>query len=235
MSDIFREVDDALRRQRFIQMWRRYTMFIIFLVIGLVLLVGGFGYWQAQAIQRQIEASLKLDEALEESPQGAKLNALERLSGEGGIYAIFADFHRASTLTEMQEWEEASGIYQDLAETARTPQPLRDLARVRGGLAMTGRANFDDIKTMLEPAAASSGYFRSTAREALALAALQAGEVETARENLQKIVDDATAPPSIARRAQLVLEHNLQRPLVSEEETTEEVPEVELAPPSPTP
>ena len=51
MSDIFREVDEEVRRDQFKKLWERYGIFIIALAVLFVAAVGGWrGYqwWQAK-------------------------------------------------------------------------------------------------------------------------------------------------------------------------------------------
>lgn len=237
MSDIFREVDEALRRERLDRIWRGYALFGAVGLAVLVLGFGGYGWWQSRADARQEAASSALDDALAKTSPEARLRALESIEGqEGRIYGIFAEFHRAAALSEMDEWREAGDIYTELAQARRVPQPLRDLARLKGGTLLAGRADVEEVISLLAPATDSSGYFRASAREVLALVALQAGEIELARENLQQIADDAQSPGATRVRARALLQDRFGAPAASDlpeapptapESEAEETPEVE--------
>ena len=68
MSDIFREVDDDLRREQLKRMWDRYGTYVIGLAVLIVLVTAGwrfYEYWQeqrAEASGDRFVAALRLAE-----------------------------------------------------------------------------------------------------------------------------------------------------------------------------
>ena len=69
MSDIFREVDEDVRRERLQQLWERHSNLIIALALLVVLGVGGwrgYEYWESQKAAEAgtaFEAAVALSEA----------------------------------------------------------------------------------------------------------------------------------------------------------------------------
>ncbi len=58
MSDIFREIDDELRRENLLQLWSRYSRYIIAGAVLLVLIAGGIFAWrQHLASERLAQAN----------------------------------------------------------------------------------------------------------------------------------------------------------------------------------
>src|SRR5262245_18087432 len=68
MTDIFREVDEDLRREQLKKLWDRYGSYVMGLAILIVVAVGGYKGWewwelrQAQASGDRFVAALKLAE-----------------------------------------------------------------------------------------------------------------------------------------------------------------------------
>ena len=65
MSDIFQEVDEEVRRERLMQLWKRYGNFVIAAAIVLVLGVGGWRGYQWWEAKKAAEAGGAFNSAVE--------------------------------------------------------------------------------------------------------------------------------------------------------------------------
>ena len=54
MSDIFREIDDELRRENLLQLWSRYSRYIIAGVVVLALIAAGIFAWRQHLASEQL-------------------------------------------------------------------------------------------------------------------------------------------------------------------------------------
>ena len=75
MSDIFREVEEDVRRERFEQLWKQYGDYVIALVALLVIGVAGFQLWRVYEQRERNKAAVEFSAALQllenNQPRGA--------------------------------------------------------------------------------------------------------------------------------------------------------------------
>ena len=59
MGDIFREIDEELRQERFERLWKRYGKFIIGAAVAVVLIVGGYKFWEYYSLKQKEKSSVQ--------------------------------------------------------------------------------------------------------------------------------------------------------------------------------
>jgi hypothetical protein len=203
VADIFREVDEEVRREQLKRLWDRYGLFI---VAAAVLVVVGVGAWRAY----------QWYEARKAAEAGAAYNAAAQLAQDGKPTEATAAFAQLAasgtpayrTLARLREAEvtatrdsaAAVAIFDEVAANSGVPQLLRDLATVRAGFVLVDKAPYADITRRLEPLAQPSGSFRHSARELLALSAWRSGDMATARRWAEAALSDPDAPAGLRAR-----------------------------------
>lgn len=203
MADIFREVDEEVRREQLKRLWDRYGLFIL---AAAVLVVVGVGAWRAY----------QWYEARKAAEAGAAYNAAAQLAQDGKPTEATAAFAQLATsgtpayrtLARLREAEAmatrdsaaAVAIFDEVAANSRTPQLLRDLATVRAGFILVDKAPYADISRRLEPLAQPNGSFRHSARELLALSAWRSGDMAAARRWAETALSDPDAPAGLRAR-----------------------------------
>jgi hypothetical protein len=208
MSDIIREVDEELRRERLQKLWQRYGVYVISAALLIVLGVAGWRGWEwyvareAAKAGARFESALELAEANKRAEADALLAALIKDAPAG--YALLARFRAAA---ELAEHDKAAGAaaYDALGNDPSIEQSMRDLAKVRAGLVLVDTAAPAEIAVRLEPLIAANSAFRPAAREILGLARFRAGDSEAARKLFAEVLADPETPPSMRSRAQLML------------------------------
>lgn len=197
---ILREVDQALAEDKTSQSIRKNLPAIIGAALIVVVGVGGWQLWSAQREAAAVKASAAYDEALAGAGDEKSVAALEALADESGGYAAMAKMRLASVHAEKGEREKALGLYREVYGASAGSRRLKDIARLRAGyLALAdGRdAVLKDVDA-LETDETAIGYY---AREIIALAALKAGDYQSAEEMFRKAASAASAPESIRLRA----------------------------------
>ena len=205
MSDIFSDVDEAVRRERYLYLWQRYGSYTLGVALLVALLIGGAFFWNSLERDHLRASSLAFDEALR-LEGSSKLGALARVSAAGGVYADLADFHRASLFTQEGRKDEALELYEALGAREGLPQNLRALARLHFARLSVGRLSFDALEAFLEKDLEDAAPFRFSAKEVLATAALLHGEHLRARALYRSLVLDINAPASLQTRAKIMLQ-----------------------------
>ena len=211
MGDIFREIDEELRQEKFEKLWRRYGKFVIGAGVAVVLVVAGVTGWnQYQSGQRRADGArfAAAMASLEEGKTGDAAALFTALAAESGTnYGTLARFHAAALEAEQGTVAGAVRAYDALASDTGLDQPLRDLAIVLSALHSVSASTIDKAKIVerIQPLATAKNPWRHTAREILGLLAEQTGDRAKAREYYQRIVDDIEAPPNMRTRATQML------------------------------
>lgn len=208
MADIFREIDEELRRDKAAKFWARYQTPIIALAILIVIAAGAwraYDYYRARQAQ---EAGAKYETALQLARDGKSAEAEAALgevakTGPNG-YALLARF-RAAAETGKRDPDGAVKIYDAIAADSAADATLRDVAKLRAAIVRLDKAEPAEIQRRLEPLAQGGQAFRNSARELLALAAFKRNDLEAAGKWLDMIVVDAQAPAEIRQRAEALL------------------------------
>jgi hypothetical protein len=208
LVDLFNEVDEGLRSDQAISLFRRLAPWVTG-VLALVL-VGYFGVWAYKAYQDRNLATASL--AYQKG-----VDALQQADSAGA----FADFEAArragapgyKTLALMQEGdlrmsagkpEEAATLFDQAAEAAPNPV-IGDLARLKAALALVDSAPLPQLRTRLTPLADPKRPFSAYAKEALAMAELLAGKTEDAKRDLSVLELSLGAPEDMRQRAQIAV------------------------------
>lgn len=210
MSDdeLFREVDEEVRQDQYLQLWKRYAPFLIGGILAIVLTTVGVVVWQkAQLSEREAngEALLAAIQASEEQPEEA-LDALAELGAEGTKgYRLLARMREAALLAQRGEAREAVAIYDTVSSDSKQDQIYRDLATllaVSHGMSQMDRGEVEDRLATL---VADDNAWRHSARELVATAIMASGDTAAARDAFQVLVDDLRAPVGIRARAAEIL------------------------------
>jgi|TARA_R110002096_G_scaffold174961_4_gene350734 hypothetical protein len=208
LADIFREVEEDIRRDRLQQLWDKYGIYLIGLVVGIIaltsLVVGWRAYTQSQAEDASKAFAAAIAEAAQEGADAAAIfSSLVDRSPSG--YAALARLRAAGALAEAGEVDQAIAAYDAVAADSGADDILRDLAKVKSGTLLVGRTSYDDLAIRLVPLAGNEEPWRNPAREALGMAAYAEQKYAQAQSFFQSIVDDQTATPGVRDRAHVML------------------------------
>jgi hypothetical protein len=208
LSDIFREVDEEVRREQLKKLWERYSIFII---AAAVLFIAGIAVWRGYEYleaKKAAEAGAVFENALTLAEQGKHEEAaaaFAKLSKDSpGGYRTLARFAEAAQLAQ-RDSKAAIAAYDSLAADTSLTQLLRDLAGIRTGLLMADNSPYGDVQGRLEPLTAADRPFRHTARELLAFSAWRAGDAAAARRWYDMMITDSDTPASTRSRVEVLM------------------------------
>jgi hypothetical protein len=215
MSDIFREVDEELRRDRFENLSKRFGP--LFIAVALVAVVGTGGYvswqnWQqsrAEAETAQLTEALRLATADNTEKPGtekpgteAAADALTAFAGEAGAgRGTLARLYAAGLRARNGDTSTAVATYDQIAGASDVEPVYRNLATVLSVLHQVETGNPGELQARLAPLAAEGSPWRHTARDLSALLAAKAGDRAKAHDLYSQLADDPTAPAGVRTRA----------------------------------
>jgi len=207
MSDIIREVDEELRRERFEKLWQRYGGYVVAAAVLIVLAVAGWRGWEWYAAREAAKSGARFEAALQLVNEGKRFEAeaaFNALAADGtSSYRLLARFRAAA---EAARTDPAAGVsaYDALAADGSIDSILRDLARLQAGRILVDSASAAEIANRMEPLIAAQSPFRHSAREILGLARYRAGEREAAQKIFAEILTDPETPPGMRTRAEML-------------------------------
>ena len=205
MADIFREVDEELRRESLEKLWKKYGKAILAVAAAIVIAVAGFQAWRVYDLNRRQELSDRFAQALSQAEggdQAGALNALAQMSeAGGGGYPGLAAFQRARLLAETGDAAGAVALWDQIADDSKLGAGFRAMATLLSVMQQIEDGDPGALRQRLEPLAAEGAPFRGSALEMMAVLALRTGNRDEARDLYTKIADDLTMPLSIKQRA----------------------------------
>jgi len=203
-DDLFREVDEEVRQDQYLKLWKQYGVYIAGVVLAVVLITVGVVVWrdlQRSELEADGEEMLAALAVAEERPDEA-LDKLAALGDEGTKgYRLLARLREAALLSERGDARSAVDIYDTVAADTGQAQIYRDLAKllsVSHGMSIMDRGEVED---RLAPLVGDDNPWRYSARELVATAVMASGDTAAAREAFQALVDDVDAPSGIRARA----------------------------------
>lgn len=208
MADIFREVDEDLRRDRAAKLWRRFGPVIIAAAVATVAATAGYVAWQRWQTARNQEQTAELGRALSQAlPPGATepaANAVELLAGAAartdGAHALLARFYEAGIRIRQGDRDGAIAIYDQLAGAQGDPL-FRDLAQLLAVQHQVDSGDPQQLLTRLTPLLAADNPWNWSARELAGLLAARAGDTARAHGLFRQLADDLQTPAGIRSRA----------------------------------
>lgn len=207
MTDIFHEIEEDLRRERFRRLWDRFGLYVILLAVLVVLGAAAFSGYRWWTIRQEQAA-------------GARFEAASQLVGAGKIaeaQTAFALLSKDATpgyqiLARLRLAEEAArtdarqgvAAFDAIAADTSLSVSIRDLARVRAGLLLVDSAPLAEIEQRLKGLAESPSALRFSAREILALAQYRAGDLAAANKAARLLLEDPDVPAGVRGHADLL-------------------------------
>lgn len=209
-SDLFREVQEEVRKERYEQLAKRLAPYAAGVVLAVAIVVGGWLGWQAwQRSQAEADARAYVSAVglVRDGKPGEGADALAVLAAEStGGYRTLALLQRAAALESEGHFAAAAESYRQLAADGGAQPQLRAVARLRAALAgIASGDGVDRVRQDIGPLLSAPGPFRPLAAEVEALALLQAGEAEQAATAFKALAEDAEAPQGVRVRAREAL------------------------------
>jgi hypothetical protein len=207
VGDIFREIEEELKQEDYLRLWKRHGNKILVGVAIVLLVVGGFYGWRQYQAQKRLEASDRYAQAQTLAATDKREDAAALFSQlaeqYSGGYHMLAELQRASLRAQSGDEAGAIAIYDSIAADTGALRETRELATILSVLHAldTPQADRAALDAKLAPLDTPDGPWRHSARELRALLAQKAGDTARAKELYTQLSDDLQAPEGIRARA----------------------------------
>jgi len=207
MSDLLREVDEEIRRERYMRLWDRFGIYVVGAALLVVIAVAGWRgleWYQAREAAKsgaRFEAALQLASDGKRAEAEAAFNELAQHATSG--YRTLARFRAAA---EASKADPKAGVaaYDALTADNSLEPALRDIARLHAGYLLVDTASVAEMTERMKPLQGAAAPFRHSANELVGLAHYRAGEFDAAGKIFAAIAGEADAPPSMRQRMQVM-------------------------------
>jgi hypothetical protein len=236
LVDLFDEVEEQLRSDRYRTLALRVLPWII--GIAVLALAAALGWWAWQ--ERQDKASAKAAE--EYTAAVETLAKRDQIRAYGQFEAIAKDsppVYRAMALMQQGgmrldagKTDEAVKLF-DAAAEAAPDEMLGDLARLKSAFALLDTAPYAQLAERLQPLTEDERPYRTEAKEALAFAKLMAGKTAEARGDfavLSLLPDSSDAVRERARAAMDMIDSGSAKALPAAVKAAAAMPKPQMQP-----
>lgn len=204
MSDIFREIDEELRRDNLLKLWSRYGRYIVAAAVLALALAGGLAAWRAHQLSERQAQSARYASAVALARAGKSSDAatvFTTVAREGGGYSVLASFENAALLAKKGDHKKAAAAYDRIAGASGVSSNFHDLAVLLSVMQATLEADPKAAVARLAPLTVAGNPWRPTALELTAAAQLKLGDTKAALAIYKGLADDLAAPRSLRARA----------------------------------
>lgn len=204
MSEEFiKEVDEELKEERQMQLWRKLAPYFIALASGIILLTVSVVSWQSYSKKQKENLGDDFSAAVElvfEQDIDAALIALDKVvnsSSDG--YITLAKMKKASILIENERIDEGLNIYLDLEKTA-VDASFRDISTLFYVLNAMDHKPVNNLINKLDKFTTNNPW-NATANELKAFLFLKNKDFLKAKEIFKQISDRNDIPSDIKNRS----------------------------------
>ncbi|HWY61299.1 MAG TPA: tetratricopeptide repeat protein [Rhizomicrobium sp.] len=200
MSDIFREVEEDVRKERLEKLWKAYGDYVIGLLALIILSVAGYELWLRYEDGQRAKAATAFVAAQHVANPAQAAAAFESLGKTGpGGYGVLARLAQADAMPAAGKANDAIALYKDIASSDSSP--VGATARLRAAWLMADTASGADLVTLLAPLTTPTSPWREMAREVLAYSDYKAGKTKEAAAAFDSLATDPDSPDALRGRA----------------------------------
>ena len=206
---LLREVDEALRHDRYMALWRRYGAAIGAGAVLMVAVVAGYQVWHQHMQDQRSAAAEAFAAASRQAATGTaaeSAKAFEAIAQTGPAgYALISRFREAAALADAGERNRAIATYHAIADDSRVDDTYRNLALVLVALQEMAGGLQPQTAIGLRRLADGTGPWRFHARELVAADLVRGNERQQARDLYGALATDPGTPAGIRARARDML------------------------------
>jgi hypothetical protein len=200
VSDIFREVEEDVRREKAQKIWKAYGSYIIAVGVVLFLGIGGWQLWTRHEQQeREKTAAVFMAAQRITTPQNAASAFADMAANAPKGYGKVARLSQAGAMFAAGQQKEAIALFKEIA--TGDSGTIGAVARLRAAWAQADTLPRSDMAEWLAPLDKPGSAWRPNAREVLAYADYRALDMKSAREKYAALSFDPEAPDALRARA----------------------------------
>lgn len=204
-DEFFREVDEAVRQEQWLKLWKRYGSYLVAAVLAIVIgTAAGVGWrtWQERERLDEARRYAAAQQLLSDDRPAEAAAAFEALAEDAGSgYRVLARLRAAEARAAAGDPAAATALLEQLAANNEAERRYRLLGALLATQRAAGDADPSALLAQLEPLIGVDDPWRHSALELRALAQMRSGDTAAARQTLNDLLNDPLTPPDLGRRA----------------------------------
>ncbi len=209
MADIFNEIDEDIRRERYQKLWKTYGKFLILAIVIFFLGAAIYLAWNNYLDNLKKKEGEIFSNSMEmiekKSWESASSNLYNLYNSSNSGYRALAKLQRASILLTNNKVEDALEIYKDLIEDGKSNVIYRDLARYLLVIHTFDYAKDSEIKKHLSYLLEKNNPWYYSASEIEGFRLIRLGKYKEAEGIFISLSNDIEAPSGIRMRSAEIL------------------------------
>ena len=202
MSDILRQVDEELRQDRLLNLWRRYR---VYLIGGLILIIGSVLGYQVNKSVNQSFYEDEVEKYISSSDLVDFNQTIENLSkiqtSNQLLISDIAQIKIAAILMENGKIQESKNTLLEIINEGKTDTILTDLAIYFYLMSGLNDMPIDEINKYLTNNKLENSSFKYLFKETIAIKNLLVGNIELSKEKFDELINDDNTPRDIVIRS----------------------------------
>jgi len=200
VSDIFREVEEDVRRERLEKLWKAYGNYAIAALVLLFAGIAGWQFWQRHELEERQKFSDSFVAAQRiTNPQAAASTFADLARNAPKGYSGLARLSQAGAMFASGQRDGAIELYKQIAKD--DSGPIGSVARLRAAWGLAESASRADLADLLKPLDQPGNAWRSNAREVLAYADYRAMDTKSALAKYNELALAPEGPEGLRARA----------------------------------
>jgi len=209
LGDIFQEIDEDLRRDRWEQVWKKYGQHLVAGAGAVVIATAGWVAWQEYTARQDVALTAALHGAMSRERAGNSAEAIAAFAAAADqgsdSQAALALFQEAALRAQNDDRDVALGIYLGLRGNESLDQPYRAMATIRAVELDLVNGDADRMLGWLGPLTDGASPWRHVAWELAALLQQRQGNLDAARNLFERLADDEESSATAKARAEAYL------------------------------
>ena len=211
MSDVFQEVDEDIRQERYKTIWKRYRYYFISIIMVLIIAVATNAFLRHQNFKKVNERSDKFFNAVSISNSNSDealklLNEFSKTELKSSQYnVILSLFIEAAINREKQDFSAALNVYSQIAKMENIDIFYIDYANLCAAETLISSGDIEAAIVMLEMLIKNNSPLLLIAKEYLGYVEISKGNYEKSKILFEEIYEDASSSQEMINRVKEVL------------------------------
>ena len=203
MSDILRQVDEDLKKDRLLAIWNSYRVYIVGFIILILISLSGYQYYLSSSKSKNeaiVEAYIN---AISSTDNNISLNQLMKLDQSSNSYIKgLSKLKRVELYFALENNEEALQLLESISNDDTLNQVIRDLALYKYLMVQLDILDADQYFAIIDEQILRDSKFKYLFKELKAIKYLIQGKKTNSLEIFDTIILDESAPSDLKIRAE---------------------------------
>ncbi len=211
MSDVFQEVDEDIRQERYKTIWKRYRYYFISIIMVLIIAVATNAFLRHKNFKKVNERSDKFFNAVSISNSNSDealklLNEFSKTELKSSQYnVVLSLFIEAAINREKQDFSAALNVYSQIAKMENIDIFYIDYANLCAAETLISSGDIEAAIIMLEMLIKNNSPLLLIAKEYLGYVEISKGNYEKSKTLFEEIYEDASSSQEMINRVKEVL------------------------------